>query len=184
MEECEFICWIGLRHDKVVGRKWVTRKNTTTRNTLVEVFWVATLDMHNLVEKMGVGESPTNEWCGNNWSIMFSAIVSYGSIQGVTEFAMTTIQRGRTLTRSLGELLQFEAYKRQKSVSVKQDCNHHVGPSLQAGNIETLNDYMDSPPAFEGGNVVYYVANSQKVVVGAHNSSLQVISFCLSNQLS
>jgi hypothetical protein len=114
---------------------------------------------------------------------VFNAIVSYGSIQGATEFAVTTIQGGRMLTRSSGELLQFEAYKRKKSVSVKQDCNQHVGPSLQAGHIETLNDYMDFPPAFEGGNVVYYVANSQKVV-GAHNSSLQVISFCLSNQLS
>jgi hypothetical protein len=114
----------------------------------VEVFWVATLDMHNLVEKMGVGESPTNEWCGNKLSIVFSAIVSYGSIQGVTEFAVTTIQGGRMLTRSSGELLQFEAYKRKKLVYVKQDCNHHVGPSLQAGHIETLNDYMDFPHAF------------------------------------
>jgi hypothetical protein len=109
--------------------------------------------------------------------------VSYGSIQGQTEFAVKMIQGGRTLTRSSGKLLQFEAYKRQKSISIKKDCNQHVGPSFQAGHIETQNDYMDFPLAFEGGNVVYYVANSQKVV-GAHNSSLQVISFCLSNQLS
>ena len=87
------------------------------------------------------------------------------------------------LTRSSGELLQFDAYKRKKSFFVKQDYNHHVGPSLQVRHIETLNDYMDFHPTFEAGNVVYYVANSQKVM-GAHNSSLQEISLCLSNQLS
>ena len=109
--------------------------------------------------------------------------MSYGSIQGVTEFTVTMIQGGRTLTRSSRKLIQFEAYKRQESVSVNQDCNHHVDPSFKARHIETLNDYMDFPPSFEGGNVVYYVANSQKVV-GAHNSSLQVISSFFSNQLS
>jgi hypothetical protein len=109
--------------------------------------------------------------------------VSYGSIQGATKFAVTMIKGGRTLTRSPEELLQFEAYKRQKSVSIKKDCNQDVGTSFQEGHIETLNDHMDFPPSFEGGNVVYYVANSKKVV-GAHNSSLQVISFFLSNQLS
>jgi hypothetical protein len=148
------------------------------------VFSVATLDMNKLVEKMGVGESPTNEWCGNNSIIVFSSIVSYGRIQGATEFAVTMIQGGRTLTRSSRELLQFEAYKRKKSVFVKQDYNqYHVGPSLQAGHTETLNDYMDFSPTFESWNVVYYVANSQKVV-GAQSSSLQVISFFLSNKLS
>jgi hypothetical protein len=39
---------------------------------------------------------------------------------------------------------------------------------------------MDFPPDFEGGNVVYYFSNSQKMV-GTNSSSLHVISFCLSN---